>query len=197
MLDQVLPKDIQTTLTHATRDIGNLAAALEPVAIEFRRMLEARSIHDVDLQKATANVDTLIQRFDATLRNFNEIIGNEENQANLAAAVANARKMTESGNAMIEEFRAVGADARPVLLSAAKLTEKLAQTTDDMSTVLRRLDQTMALVNDGTGTASLFLRDNRLYEELILTVKRMTKTLDDVRDVMELAKTGQLRIRAF
>ncbi len=43
----------------------------------------------------------------------------------------------------------------------------------------------------------MFLRDNRLYEELVLTTRRLTKALDDMREVLDIAKQGKLRIKAF
>ena len=82
VLDQVLPPHMQETLYEATESLGELAAALTPVARNLARLLEAREVQKVDLEELSANIDTVIQRLDTTLRNVNSVIGDEQNQAN-------------------------------------------------------------------------------------------------------------------
>lgn len=196
-LDQVLPKEMQRTLEDATQDIGRLAAAMTPVAAEIRRLLEARDISQVDVQKITANLDTLIQRFDGTLRSVNRILADPENQENVKAVLANARRMAENGAAFSEELAAVGRPGRELIEDGRVLLGKLTVASDELTSVLRNLDRTLGGINEGQGTAGLFLRDNRLYEEMVLSSRRLTKSLDELREVLDMAKKGQLKLKMF
>jgi hypothetical protein len=74
---------------------------------------------------------------------------------------------------------------------------QLTDTSDRLSTVLNRIDQTVLSLNNPQGTIGSLLNDNRLYEELLLSARRLTNALDDMREVLDIAKKGQLRIKAF
>jgi phospholipid/cholesterol/gamma-HCH transport system substrate-binding protein len=183
ILDQVLPPPMQETLTSATKSLDELARALTPVAENLARLLESRDVEQVDLQQLTANLDTVIQRFDATLRNINTVIGDEENIRNLGTLLANASAISEDGKQTIKNVDA--------------MVKGLKRNTDELSAVLTQLDRTLASIDEGKGTLSLLLKDNRLYEEMVLSARRMTKALDELREVLEIMKQGNLRLRAF
>jgi phospholipid/cholesterol/gamma-HCH transport system substrate-binding protein len=197
ILDQVLPPEMQQTLNEATASLDELATALTPVARHLARLLEARDVEKVDLQELTANIDTVIQRFDGTLRNVNALLGDEQNLANLKGLLANLKTMSDNGLVLVNNLNELSDDGKHVLKDGGNLLRKLAGATDGLSSVLTRMDQSLAMLNEGEGTAALFLRDNRLYEELLLTAKRLTKTLDELREVLDLAKKGKLRIKMF
>jgi phospholipid/cholesterol/gamma-HCH transport system substrate-binding protein len=196
-LDQVVSPHMQSTFEAAAKNIGELAAALKPAGENLARLLEARDVKQVDVQQLTANLDTVIQRFDLALKNMNVILGDEQNQANLKDTLANARKMSESGAVAMQNISAMTEDGRATMKDASVLIRKLAGTADDLSGVLKRMDQTLALLNDKQGSLGLMLNDNRLYEEMVLSARRLTKALDDLREVLDLAKQGKLRIKAF
>lgn len=200
ILDQLIPRTTQITLETATKHIGDLAEALKPAAENLARLMEARSIEDVDARRhedeihLTANLDVAIQRFDLILQEINAIIGDPQNKENIRATLASAREVTETTAKTMEDVRSIAAD---VQRDMSGVLTSLASALDDMSAVLRRLDQTVELMQQRTGTVGRLLTDDRLYEELLLTARRLTKVLDDMREVLDLAKKGQLRIKAF
>ena len=193
MIDQVLPKEMQQTLQDATHQLATLAAALTPVAQNLARLLESRSVQDVDLKQVTANLDTVIQRFDTTLKSVNAVLGDPRNQENFQVALANVRKMSESGVTLVANLEAMSQDGRDVLKDAHLLAQRLIGAADDMSGVLKRMDASLTLLNEGQGTAGLFLRDNRLYEEMVLTSRRMTLAVDDLREAL---RDGMLHVKS-
>lgn len=197
MLDQLIPKDMQQTLVSATQHIGELADRFKPVAENLNRMIEARKLEDVDAKTAAANLDSVMQRFDAALKGFTAVVGDPKNQENLSAMLANSRKISETGVATMENVRDITAEGKLVAKDVGELVRKLAATADDTSAVLKRMEQTLAAMNEKNGTVGMLLNDNRLYEEMLLAAKRLTKSLDDFREVMDLAKKGELRIKAF
>ena len=194
VLDQLLPRPMQVTMEKTVRDIGELAAALKPAAENLGHILESRNIQQVDVEKATANLTTVIERFDVTLRNVNEILGNPENQANFKQTLANARQMSESGITLMRNLNDMSQDGKQAVANVNVLSQRLIGATDEMSSVLKRMDQALVMMNEGQGTAGLLLRDNRLYEELVITTRRMTAALDDFREVLDMAKKGKLKL---
>ncbi|MFH1418111.1 MAG: hypothetical protein ABII12_07510 [Planctomycetota bacterium] len=195
VLDQVLPPRIQDTLSEATESLRDLARALTPVATHLARLLEPRDVEKVDLAELTANLDTVIQRFDTALRNFNTLIGDETNVANFNAILANAKTMSDSGIVAMNNLAELSRNGSETMKDTSALMRKLSANADELSVVLKRMDQSLALMNEGEGTAGLLLRDNRLYEELVLSAKRLTKALDDVREIADMWKRGQLQIK--
>lgn len=195
MLDQLIPPRMQQTFEQATRHIGDLAADLRPAAANLSRLLEQRSMSEVDAKSVTANLDTLIQRIDDTMKSFNAVIGDPKNRENFGAILANAKTMSDTGVTAMENVEAVSEKGKQLADHLDALVRRMARATDDLSAVLQSLDRTVSKLNDKTGTLGLMLNDNRLYESLLLTTKRLTKALDDLREVLDLAKRGQLRIR--
>lgn len=197
MPEQVLPADIQARVEQMMDEISRLAAAMRPVAENLELLLEPRSTTSVDQERLTANFATVVERFDHTLQNFNAIIADESNVQNLRETLANARLMSEEGAMAMANFREFSAQSKVVATDASHLLRELTEASDRMSAVLGRLDQTLVAFNNPKGTIGSLLNDNRLYEELLLSARRLTHALDDVREVLDIAKRGQLRIKAF
>ncbi len=195
--DKVLGPDMLPTIRQTAAEIKGLAHDFRPVAREIARMLEERDMKDVDMKTMTANLDTFIQRADATLRHVNEIVGDEENQANVRVALANFRKMTESGIGTMDDARAAIGEGQLAMRDARTMFERMAATSDDLSSMLNHMDETLVSLNTGSGTAALLLKDNRLYEELVIATRRLTQTLDEARETFNLWQQGEIRVRAW
>ncbi len=194
ILDQLIPSHMQDTFQSAASHIGDLAEALKPAAENLARLMESRALQDVDEKHLTATLDTVIQRFDIVLQSVHAIVGDPENKENIRVSLANAKQLTETSAQAMENVREISV---VINRDMSKLLTSLATAMDDMSNLLRRLDQTVELMQKKTGTVGRLLNDDRLYEELLLTARRMTHMLDDMREVLDLAKKGQLRIKAF
>jgi len=196
-IDQLVPRDMQNALVSAAKHIAELAAALTPVANNVNRILESRTVADVDTQKVAANFDTVIQRFDATLKSFNALIGDPANQKNFTELLANANKMSQAGAAAMQNVSEMSNNGKQLMQDTTQFMRKLTTTAEDMSALLKRVDEVAVAMNQKNGTVGLMLNDNRLYEELLLTMRRLSKMIDDFREVADLAKKGQLRIKAL
>lgn len=196
-LDQVLKPEIQQQMLNTINQIGGLAESLRPVGANLTRMLEARDLKAVDKQLAQANFDTVVQRLDEVVKNLNSFIGDDQNRENFRAILANAKTMSEGGVKAMNRIDELGAQGADVVKNANEMLRRTGGTMDNISTLLQQLNTAMASVNSKEGTIGLMLNDKRLYEELVLTSKRLTKALDDVREVMDITKKGQLRIKAF
>jgi len=197
MPEQVLPPRMQHQVQRVMDEIADLAAAMRPVAGNLETLLEARSTTSVDTSTMPANLATAIQRFDDTLRNIDSIIADEQNLKNIRQTLENARLMSASGVAAMADLREFSATSKIIIADAGEVLRTLAETADRLSSVLIRIDSTLASLNNPKGTIGSLLNDNRLYEELLLSARRLTNAIDDMREVLDIAKKGQLRIKAF
>lgn len=197
MPEQVLPPKVQGQVERVMDEVADLAAALQPVAKNLDELLENRPLSAVDQQEMTANFATIVERFDLTLQNFNTILADPENVQNLKLTLENAKLMSERGADAMADFREFSAQSKVVAADVSKLMRQLTETSDQLSVVLNRIDQTVVTLNSPKGTIGSLLNDNRLYEELLLSARRLTNALDDMREVLDIAKKGQLRIKAF
>lgn len=197
MPEQVLPPKVQGQVERVMDEVADLAAALKPVARNLDELLESRPLSAVDQKEMTANFATIVERFDVTLQNFNTILADPENVQNLKVTLENARQMSQSGAEAMADFREFSAQSKVVAADVSKLMRQLTETSDNLSAVLIKIETTVASLNSPKGTIGSLLNDNRLYEELLLSARRLTNTLDDMREVLDIAKKGELRIRAF
>lgn len=197
MLDQVLPPEMQKTLIATAEGITALAEAMGPVMSNLETILEPRDVQQVDLKAATANLATLIERFDIALKSFNQLIGDEENANNLKILLANFRRISEQTIEFMGSLNVMTTEGTQFARQATGLVRETADSMDKMSGLVTRMDRTIQMLNEGRGTAGLMLKDKRLYEELVLSAKRMTKMLDEFREVLDMAKKGELKISPF
>jgi hypothetical protein len=218
VLDQVVPKEFQQTVDTATARIGELAKELTPVANDLHNLITIRTMEQVDadpMQRVTANLYTAVQRLDQTLKAFNAVLADPKSQENLIASIDNLRHITDTSRVTAERLQRFSIEAEQFMGDARVVTARLNQTLDTIdSTVsssgrkfatvadaaaqaLREIDRSFALMNEGQGTAGLFLRDNRLYESMVLTAERLARAIEEFRDLLVLWKKGDIRVRVF
>ncbi len=195
MLDQVLTPDMQHTLVQTAAHLGELAAALKPVAANLQTILEPRNVREVDVAETTANITTLIERLDIAVKNFNWLIGDPESRTNFKQMIANSKTVSEHAIQIAQNANTLVLQGQKVADDTGRLVRSLAKSIDEASAVLTKLDQTFAALNNPEGTVGLLLNDKRLYEELLLSAKRLTKMLDEAREVMDIVKKGQLKLQ--
>lgn len=195
MLDQVFSPEIQDSLIGTARNLSRLLESLQPVVRNLEDLVEPRKPEEVDLMGATANVATVIARLDTALKAFYEIAGDPENQKNLKDMLASGRVMSERGAVVMEDLQAMSADGRKAMEKVGGLVERLTETMDRTASVLQHIDRTLAALDGKQGTFGSMLNDNRLYEELLLSARRLTKALDEARELMDVIKRGDLKVK--
>ena len=197
MLEDVLPPTMLPTLERTALEIGNLAAELQPVAADLHDMFEKRTVQEVDdravaAQEVTATLYTVIERFDETLKHWNEVMGDPEVKQGMREAVVNVRDFTEDGKATFETLRKTSAtfeadlerisdeilaavqDARAQINRIGPLLDNTAELTENLNKVALQL-------NEGEGTVGRLLDDARLYEALLISIERITDLVDTFR----------------
>ncbi len=195
VLDQMLPPDMQATLVGSFEGIKTLADALKPVAANLEILLQQRDVSAVDAEQAVANLSTLVQRFDQVLKNVNTLVADAQNVENLRATLANARVMSERGAEVMEKLYSLGERGSGMADEATELIRDLRGSVEKISLVLTEFNKTAAALNDTKGTAGMLMNDNRLYEELVLSARRLSAALDELRAAMEIMKKDGIRLK--
>ena len=216
MIRDIIPKSLLDSLERTIVLIGNFAGELTPVATDLHDLLKKNPVELVDnpdeLKRTTANFSTVVERVDQSLRHVNDVLGDPEVKSGVRESIVNVRRMTDDGRAAFADLRetagtlklgtarittsveqgvadvrqrmnVIGDKAVPVLENAAQLTANLNRASVDLA--------------EGQGTAGKFLRDDRLYEKLVLFTERITDLVDIIRRIA--AKTerqGYLDISA-
>lgn len=195
-LESVLDPKLMGTLEKTLTQIGDLASALTPAADAFAGLLERRTIKDVEspeavIQGLTANLYTAVQRLYNVLTHFDTVLGDPDVQSNLKLSLDNFRVASEGVKVAVEDLKLFSQHANSVALTARGTMEKVDQTvvmthnhidtlgrrlTSDADKLSRLLDYFLSVgqqLAEGDGAAGRFLRDTKLYDELLLTFQRL------------------------
>lgn len=199
MINEIVPDTMMSSIEKTVIQIGNFAAALTPVADDLHEIFKKSPMELVDdpaqAKRLTANLSTVIQRFDKMLKHVNDVLGDPEVKSSLRESVANFHQMTEDGRLALADFRETTATLKD---SSVRITTKFEEGIDTATAhidqfgrrampVLDNLGETTSNLNrvsldlaEGQGTAGKFLRDDRLYEKLVLFTDRLTDVINTI-----------------
>ncbi len=196
-IGEVVSKDFIKSFERTVDHIGNLAYHLQPVAENLAVLLEQRSVESVDRpisseETFTANVSTLIERFDNLIRNLNTVLGDESVQEDVKGVVADLKSSSEDIRALIVQWQT---DSKTIAdntnQAINRIESKVDITLDEFVNVVENLDDAtksiariMQNVNAGKGTAGLLVRDDRLYESGVLTLQRAADALAKLNRIL-------------
>lgn len=196
----VIPPNLLVSVERAAEEFANFVQALTPVADDLHDLLEKHPVAEVDglgqAQRLVANISTVVERFDGSLKAFNELFGDARVKGGWFEIIDNVREMTAGGRASFENLQQTSAQLRTDLQRlAAKLEggiDNANTRVDEVAADLRRVLENAAvltgyLVNvsrtlsEGEGTAGKFVHDPKLYESLLLTAERLTQLIDTIQ----------------
>ncbi len=194
-LGDMISDDMIQSFHRTVANIGDFAAALTPVANDLHRLMEERTISDVDAAEVTANLATVMERLDVVLRGFDKVVGDPQAQADIKAVFANLRTFSEGLPPLVETLRSEvqrlgdGVDQKLASLDqrTAVLLERVLPILDNLDTFSDHLERAAADLAEGRGSAGLFLRDDRFYESLVETseaIKYFVQTLQPFADLV-------------
>jgi hypothetical protein len=206
--ESLIPRDVVAILQKAASQIGNLAEALTPVASDLHDLMQPRDLELVDHpqvggKRLSANLRTAVERLDSALKSLNEVIGDPNVKNNVRVAVQNIRDVSEQAKVVMEDLKKVAQQARFVAEDAKALTGKLGKTADTANAQLDKI--TRVIVDDaeklgrifdqlevasrnmaeGKGSAGKFFADPELYESMVITMKRLQLTIEDMDNLVK------------
>ncbi len=143
--------------------------------------------------------EELIVNINDLVKNSNQIIGDNENQANFKATLANLAQATKEANDTIVQIKEAADAGRKMLQNTdertAQLTQSLVTTSDKLGEVMVNLNNVLDKINEGEGTAGKFVNDGRLYEQLLEDSRQLHLVLQDMKSFVEESKTKGVPIK--
>jgi len=128
-----------------------------------------------------AGLQGTVARMNRTLDALYAITGDDQNQTNLKAALANLAKASDQADQAMAAIKATAISAQKTLGGADELTRKLITSAEDISTLLKSIGETVEKMNRGQGTAGKFLNDPALYNSLTQVGEQMNGLVKDFR----------------
>lgn len=203
-LEAVIDPKLMATLEKTTAQIGDLAAALTPAAHALEDILEQRTIEQVESPEARArklapNLYTAIERLHNVLKHVETVLGDPETQSNVKLSLANVKAASEDIKLAAAGFKQFGEGVQKTRERADQVLDnvnatvnttrehidvlgtKFAADLDQLSRLLDHLTTASQDLAQGKGTAGMVLRDPKLYEELLLTVRRLGVAADEMQ----------------
>jgi len=196
VMESMVSPQFMTTLEKSTAQIGELAEAMTPAATAIKNILEQRTIRQIEAPGAedegmTANLYTAVERLHRVLKHFDDVLGDPENQRNLKLTLSTFREASEQAKLAAIEFKELGHGTRLTATKVDGIADKLNTTLDTANTHIDVVGKRLIVLTDklsklfdhlimvggdlseGKGTAGMLLRDPKLYDELMLTIKRL------------------------
>lgn len=211
-VETIFPSAVVSTLEKTAAQIGEAAEALTPVLRDMHELMEARSVSDVDRSGKAGNLASAAARLDGLMKHFNEVLGDAAVQSQLKEGVANFHAMTAEGKSAAQNFKAVSEDARSVAGEAKALMAKAGETMtriDDSvqratrglnssfekaSNILDDLSVASSQIRKGEGTIGKLVTDDRLFESMVVTFKRLSEMAEEFRLLVKEWQKGKVRV---
>lgn len=216
-MESLIPPTITATFERTATQLGEAAAALTPVLNDMHELLQPRIPEAVDApQGPQGNLSSAMARFDLALRHLNVVLGDPQTQSSLKTAITNIETMTQDGKQMAADLKSAATDARQLASEARDLTRdlggKLKTTLDNVdsrvdelaralrndlelaSAFLTQMNSLAERANRGEGTIGRMIVDERLYESMTLTFRRLAETLEEFKKVAVQWQEGRIRV---
>lgn len=201
-----LAGELQSALQGPVRSLDEIAREFAALSREWTRvganvnqLIGQRSPEDVDAGRAEGNLASVLSRTDARLRELEAVmksarqwIDDPQLREDIKATAANARALTESLNKGVD--RVVGT-VEGAGEDWNKLSRRYMAVADDLSKAIGDLDKSLAALSEGKGAAGKFVTDPALYDNLNDAAARLSKLLDEARQILEKAKKEGLPVK--
>ena len=149
-------------------------------------------------EESQKKLDELVDGFVAVVSNMNDILGDQANKENLKVTLANLTKATQQATIALKEIENLSVAGKTMLNNAdAQITdvaeimliagEELSKTTAELRIILEK-------VNKGEGTASRFLNDGKLYENLLENTHQLQILLKELEPVLKKLKEEGIKL---
>ncbi|HOB76414.1 MAG TPA: MlaD family protein [Phycisphaerae bacterium] len=193
-------------LTPVAHDLHVLFEKRTTAEVDAAKAAAARPDGVPTTQQVTANLYTAVERLHNVLTRIEEVVGDPAVQSNFKDSLANLRVASEDARQAAASFREFSGQARQVGAKVDALTVKLDATLDTTHSHIDKLGRSLLANSDkmsklfdqfilagrqiaeGDGTVGMLLRDPKLYDELLLTVRRLK---DAAADLQALIRTWQ------
>lgn len=190
VVGDLISADLVNSVERSITNFGNFTHEWTPVGSNLSKMLEQRTVDDVDRPGADAqglspNLSTVVERFDDLMAHLNVVLGDTNVQGDVKSVVSDLRLTAENFRELVTLWTA---ETRRL---ADNLNEGIDGTEGNLNESFRRLNGILENLDDvtgdltklsaqlaeGHGTIGLLARDPRLYEAAVLSLERFSEVM--------------------
>lgn len=213
MMESLIPPTVVSTFDRTATQLGEAATALKPVLDDIHEIMQARSPAAVDqIGGPQGNLSSALARLDTAVKNINTVLGDPAVDSKLRTTVENFHAISEDGKAMAADLKVAAADAREITGGAKELVGKIGgavdradQRVDELSRSLRssfelasefltQLNTIANKANRGEGTLGKLVSDDRLYESMTLSFRRLAEAVDEFKLLIKDWQQGKIKV---
>lgn len=173
-----------------------LADQLDELAVQWievgrnvNQITSPRNPADVDAGKQPGNLASAVARLDQRVADLKDSLdaigqwtGDETLRADIKAAAANARSLTEKFDTSLDQISDVAAKAEGHM---EKLANRFIASADDLSGSIQTLQSTLTDLRQGKGTLGKLLNDPAAYDNLNDAFQRVGLAADEMKILLE------------
>lgn len=130
------------------------------------------------MEELLASITTLAQ-------NANQIIGDADNKTNIKKTLSHITASTQQAQQTLKSIQTLSDTG----------SETIVQVAADLDMALSQLQQVLAKINEGQGTAGQLVNDGRLYENLLDSSQELEMALEQVKRWAADAREKGIRIK--
>ncbi len=215
VFDKMIPETLIDSVERSVNQFGNFVEALTPVAKDLHVLFELHTVDQVDnpideARRITANLSTVIERFDHALKTFNDTFGDPQVKAGWLEVFNNVKQMSIDGRQSLENISNITGDLRTDLrrislkvesgvdnanIAVNRIAEDIGPVLENISLLTSSLARLAQAVEHGEGTAGMIFRDPRAYESFVLSMQRLTDMLETIQRLFaKFERDGMIRV---
>lgn len=213
MVESLLPPTIVATFERTAAQIGDASAALTPVLRDLHDIMQPRTAESVDRPGGErGNLSSAMQRLDTGLKNMNAVFGDPAVQSQLKTSIENFHTMTVDGAEVMSnlkgataEIQGLTTDTRTFVADANSALQRMDGNVERIARALMadlelagafltQLNAAATKIGAGEGTIGRIISDERLYEAMVLTFRRLAEATEEFRLLAKQWQEGKVRI---
>ncbi len=197
IIGELITKEMVNSVERTISHVGSLTKEWTPVGTNLAELLEPRSVSAVEQPGAeadglTPNISTMIERIDDLVANINVVLGDENVQGDVKAAIADLKSATEHLKQTMTLWQTESQTVADNLNQGIDRTEEnLDESFANLNEFLQHLDDSAAdaarvsrAIAEGEGSAGLLVRDDRLYEAAVLSLDRFSEAMATLQRIL-------------
>jgi phospholipid/cholesterol/gamma-HCH transport system substrate-binding protein len=130
-------------------------------------------------------LEELVDSISALANNANQIIGDEQNKTNIKKTLEQITAATEQAKNTLKSVQSLSDTGNQEIVKIA----------ENLDATLSQMQQILAKINAGNGTAGKLVNDGRLYENLLDSSGELQMTLEQIKKWAADAREKGIRIK--
>jgi len=202
-----IPSNVKIKLLRRGMGSSYIELATVPMAAEDFDKLEPKFLQDkmtLQGESGAANellpadlqdkIETFFVKVTKLVDNTNEIMGDEQNKANLKNSLANLSKVTEESIVTLQQIKEFSTTANQ---KVAMVSDSVLQTSEELGETFIEMRRILNKINNGQGTVGKLINDDKLYENLIDSSEELKASLEKMKKTLEKTSKKGIRVKIF